>query len=252
MILMNEQEVQESKVKIDDVPASLMARLIRYCYTEEYPESINSADFAVRPGACFIDERPPIDGNDLLAAQDAVCLYQVGDRFTVPALKQKAAEQFLKAWIRIDDSPEVYQAIDREGRLLRFSEIFMSLSSSVYAATRPGDRVLRDVVARTIKNKFVHDLHWKGKYEFLQQFIEDEEEELVLDLCMYNMSHADYKCSECNGLGQHVRRPCGCKKKEIWCEEKTCEAERRMESFCMRCGSFGCLEPSLGKPIRLQ
>ena len=95
------KESREGKVQFEDIPVYLLARVVLSCYdTDSYPLTISKSLFASHedPAVSWDDTYSQAVSNNFVAAELAVKMHQLGDRFDIPHLRRLARISFLRAW----------------------------------------------------------------------------------------------------------------------------------------------------------
>lgn len=238
------KEIDERKVKIDDVSTCLLARLLLACYDSSRSYStVCCADFAqCEPFKPWSDEYSDADKDNVVRAELEVELYMLADRFGIESLSKRARRNFLKAWTNhnhLQRNGQGWEMSAMSRDVLTLPEDFARIARRVWTTTPQSDRGLRDIVFESFWYHVNQRRQFQEKFKPLRELVADLPD-LATDLALFTNSDRSYKCSECANQNVHVLSlPCTCDGRDIACQNNDSKAKRKERSFCINCARLG-------------
>lgn len=239
------KEVEERKVKIDDVPTCLIARLLLACYDSSKSYStVSCADFAQPyPFKPWSDDYQNADRDNVVRAELEVELYMLADRFGIDSLMKRARKNFLRAWTNhnhlLCSGQQNWEMSAFSRDVLTMPEEFAKIARRVWTTTPQSDRGLRDIVFESFWYHINQRRHFQDKFKPLRDLV-NELPDLAADMALFQNSDRSYKCTECAIQNVHVLSlPCTCEGRNIACQTNDSKVKRKERSFCINCARLG-------------
>jgi len=218
------KERKEKKVTLPEDEASLILRMLVCMYTGVYKFANHIPEFQ-NPKS--LPDRYEFQGSDktnIKAAELAVRLFQLGDKYEICELKVAAHQGLL----------EVANGLEH----LHDSKAFAQLVHDIYDLTAAKHHSMTDIVVHVAK-RAVHDCGALQSDTF-QQLLRDQHD-FCLEMASTTYTNTAPICKICNKVGSAVNWRCLCGQLES-CWNLQCKLERDRRSICMTCARVGTLE----------
>lgn len=244
----NTVEMQERRVKIDDIPACLMARIIlhRYDPTLYIKGTVTPTEFGQGADSWSDNYADLEDVEDdtikrIPKLRSMVKMFELSDRFLITSLTEYAKTSFLSHWRMIVQ--DFTDPIDMHS--------ICGVISLVYSCSPPHDSSLIDVVVDSMHKALFDSPRHRDSIGELRSLRELLAQELRLgrDILSHVYSKKNHICCICINHRRKplILKPCNCDRPDSECQQEECVAKRIAENWCDDCDRWGTMsaDPSL-------
>jgi hypothetical protein len=214
----------------DDDPA-LMARLITYLYTGDFPRvNLNDGEAVIHQGQ-FSDLNDPFKNcGHLLELELYVKMYCLADKYLCPDLKELARSYYCETLLNYA------KHIETTNQHISGVIFTSGLISTVYGADTPhNDRDLKDpllvlVLTDVRQTKYVSPAQHS-------QMVVQSPRNFIFDLLMRPLRNGHWFCGKCNKNVEILDGYCVCG--QMSCDKRQCWTEDMKDAQCAQCGFRG-------------